>query len=44
MVRDRSLTLLLSKMTVKDLEKVQTNLSETGQDYQLELEDRKIIA
>lgn len=30
-------------MTVKDLEKLQATLSEAGDDYQLELENGKII-
>jgi hypothetical protein len=30
-------------MTIKDLENVQKTLSEAGQDYQLELENGKII-
>ncbi|WP_416309661.1 Uma2 family endonuclease [Spirulina sp. 06S082] len=30
-------------MTVKDLDKIQTNLCQAGYDYQLELEDGKII-
>lgn len=33
----------MSQMTVKDLEKLQAILSETGHDYQLELENGKII-
>ena len=33
----------MSMMTVKDLEELQANLSESGYDYQLELEDGKII-
>jgi len=33
----------MSLMTVKDLEKLQATLSEAGHDYQLELEDGKII-
>jgi hypothetical protein len=33
----------MSLMTVKDLEKLQAILSENGHDYQLELENGKII-
>lgn len=33
----------MSLMTVKDLEKLQATLKESGHDYQLELEDGKII-
>jgi hypothetical protein len=33
----------MALMTIKDLENLQATLSESGQDYQLELENGKII-
>lgn len=33
----------MTPMTIKDLENLQATLSEAGQDYQLELENGKII-
>jgi hypothetical protein len=40
---ERIQEIMMPMMTIKDLENLQLTLSEAGHDYQLELEDGKII-